>query len=115
MFRQYAIYNDLTDLNLLEYLTNHLVDPLDRSPSFRDWQESGGKIRKEVNQADYSHKVHEVINNATVYVSLDKKVNVVNHYQVLTEITSYTIRLCVFAQYTIPDCATTGRHAGHAG
>ena len=50
---------------MLEYLTDHLVDPLDRSPLFYDRHESGGKIGKEVNQADYSHKVHEVINNAT--------------------------------------------------
>ena len=50
---------------MLEYLTDHLVDPLDRSPLFRDWHESGSKIRKEVNQADYSLKVHEVTNNAT--------------------------------------------------
>ena len=51
---------------MLEYLTDHLVDPLDRSLLFGDWHESGGKIGiKEVNQADYSHKVHEVINNAT--------------------------------------------------
>ena len=51
---------------LLEYLTDHLVDPLDRSLLFGDWHESGNKIGiKEVNQADYSHKVHEVINNAT--------------------------------------------------
>ena len=46
-------------------MTDHPVDPLDSSPLFRDWHESGGKIGKEVNQADYSHKVHEVINNAT--------------------------------------------------
>ena len=47
-------------------MTDHLVDPLDRSLLFGDWHESGGKIGiKEVNQADYTHKVHEVINNAT--------------------------------------------------
>ena len=35
-----------------------------------DWHESGGKIGiKEVNQADYTPKVHEVINNAT-YLSI---------------------------------------------
>ena len=49
----------------MEYLTDHLVDPLDRLPLFYDRHESGGKIVKEVNQADYSHKVLEVINNAT--------------------------------------------------
>ena len=43
---------------MLEYLTDHLVYPLDRSPLFRVWHESGGKIGKEViNRADYSHKV----------------------------------------------------------
>ena len=50
---------------MLEFLTDHLVDPLDRSPLFCDWREGGGKIGKGVNQADYSYKVHEVINNAT--------------------------------------------------
>ena len=39
--------------------------PVDRSLLFGDWHESGGNIGiKEVNQADYTHKVHEVINNA---------------------------------------------------
>ena len=40
---------------MLKYLTDHLVDPLDRSLLFCDWHESGGKIGKEVNQADKSH------------------------------------------------------------
>ena len=51
---------------LLEYLTIHLVDLLDRSPLFREWHESDDEVGKEVNQADYFHKAdHEVINNAT--------------------------------------------------
>ena len=31
---------------------------------FCEWHESDDKVGKEVNQADYFHKVHEVINNA---------------------------------------------------
>ena len=65
---------------MLEYLTDHLVYPLDRSPLFRVWHESGGKIGKEViNRVDYSHKVMRSQIMLHVNVSLDKKVNVVNH------------------------------------
>ena len=32
---------------------------------FHEWHESDDKVGREVNQADYFHKVHEVINHAT--------------------------------------------------
>ena len=58
--RHYAVYNDLTDLTTSLPHSPHLVD-LDRLSLFREWQESDDKVAKEVIQADYFHKVHEVI------------------------------------------------------
>ena len=37
----------------MEYLTDHLVHLLDRSPLFREWHESDYKVGKKVNQANY--------------------------------------------------------------